>query len=114
MGLSGSTAQQAIYLRDIKHLNVPVCSLAEQHEIVRLLEERFATINQQEQKIDSALNQAETLRQSILKKAFNGQLVLQDPNDEPATVLLNRIRSNREKTTKNKQSKKAKKIKATA
>lgn len=44
---------------------LPLCSLTEQQEIVRLLEERFAAIEQQEQEINSALNQAERLRQTI-------------------------------------------------
>jgi len=38
------------------------------------------------------------LRQSILKKAFEGKLVPQDPNDEPANVLLARIKAEREKS----------------
>ena len=74
---------------------LPLCSLAEQQEIVRLLEERFTAIEQQEREIDSALTQAEMLRQALLKRAFSGQLVAQDPNDEPASVLLNRIRAER-------------------
>ena len=93
---------------------LPLCSLAEQQEIVRLLEERFAAIEWQEREIDSALNQAEMLRQSILKKAFNGWLVAQNPNDEPASVLLDRIRAEREQVAKNNHSKKTKKRKTTA
>ena len=112
--LSGSTAQQAIYLRDIKGLNIPVCSLSEQQEIVRLLDGRFAVLEQQEREIDLALKQAETLRQAILKKAFAGQLVPQDPYDEPASVLLDRIRTEREKVMQNNHSKKTKKRKTTA
>ncbi|MXX39071.1 MAG: restriction endonuclease subunit S, partial [Gemmatimonadetes bacterium] len=93
---------------------LPLCSLAEQQEIVRLLEERFAAIEQQEREIDSALNQAEMLRQSILKKAFTGQLVPQDPRDEPASVLLERIKAEREKAAQNNHSKKTRKKKTTA
>ena len=93
---------------------LPLCALAEQQKIVCLLEERFAAIEQQEREIDSALKQAETLRQAILKKAFSGQLVTQDPRDEPASALLDRIRAEREKAVKNNHSKKTKKKKTTA
>ena len=93
---------------------LPLCALAEQQKIVCLLEERFATIEQQERGIDSALKQAETLRQAILKKAFSGQLVPQDPHDEPASVLLDRIRAEKEKAEKNNHSKKTKKKKPIA
>ena len=72
---------------------LPLCSPVEQQEIVRLLEKQFEAIDQQDREIDSALKQAETLRQSILKKAFTGQLVPQDSHDEPASVLLDRIRA---------------------
>ncbi len=47
--------------------------------------------------IEIAIQQAETLRQSILQKAFSGQLVEQDPDDEPASVLLERIRAEKAK-----------------
>ena len=93
---------------------LPLCSLAEQQEIVRLLEERFVAIEWQEREINSALNQAEMLRQSILKKAFSGQLVPQDPDDEPGSSLLERIKAEKEKAAQNNHSKKTKKRKTTA
>ena len=72
---------------------VRFCSLPEQQEIVRLLDEQFTVIKQNEREIDTALKRSEALRQSILNKAFSGQLVAQDPADEPAAVLLERMRS---------------------
>ena len=73
----------------------PFCSLPEQQEIVRLLEEQFTVIEQNEREIDAALKRSEALRQSILKRAFSGQLVPQDPTDEPASQLLARIQAER-------------------
>ena len=74
------------------------CSLLEQQEIVRLLDEQFEVIEQNEREIDAALKQSEALRQAILKKAFTGRLVPQDPSDEPASELLARLRAMREGT----------------
>lgn len=75
---------------------VPLCSLPEQQEIVRLLDEQFDVIEWNEREIDAALRRSEALRQSILKKAFTGQLVPQDPDDEPASVLLARLRAQKQ------------------
>jgi type I restriction enzyme S subunit len=74
----------------------PLCSLPEQREIVRLLDEQFTVIEQNEREIDAALKRSAALRQSILKKAFTGQLVPQDSTEEPASALLERIREERQ------------------
>ena len=71
----------------------PVCSLAEQAEVVRLLDTSLEAAETLDREIDANLTRAKALRQSILKKAFSGQLVPQDPNDEPAVTLLQRIRA---------------------
>jgi len=57
---------------------------------------QFSEIDALEADIDLNLQKAEALRQSILKKAFAGELVPQDPADEPAAALLARIRAERE------------------
>jgi type I restriction enzyme S subunit len=57
-----------------------------------------------EETITASLHQSEALRQSILKKAFEGKLVPQDPNDEPASELLEMITSEKAKASKTKAS----------
>lgn len=81
---------------EIQSLVVPVCGLTEQELILEELESKLSEADQLDQTLATALQQADALRQSILKKAFCGQLVPQDENDEPAAALLERIRANRE------------------
>jgi type I restriction enzyme S subunit len=90
---SGSTAQQAIYLRDVQHVAVPICSLEEQNEIARLLDEKLTNADELEAAIDREMMRAESLRRSIIRRAFSGQIVAQDPADESASILLERIRA---------------------
>jgi type I restriction enzyme S subunit len=87
----------------LKELHFPICSPAEQAEIVRLLDARLDAADALEAEIDAALSRAEALRQSILKKAFSGRLVPQDPTDEPAAALLERIKAGRAKAPKTKR-----------
>jgi type I restriction enzyme, S subunit len=90
---------------EAKRLPVPIPPLAEQKEIVHRIESLFNlanTIANQKSQIQTNL---ETLNQSILAKAFRGELVPQDPNDEPASVLLERIRQEKAKTQPTKRQK---------
>ncbi|WP_121632111.1 restriction endonuclease subunit S [Tropicibacter alexandrii] len=88
----------------LKALPVPICSPEEQAEITRILDERLSAADALEAEIDAGLTRAEALRQSILKQAFSGKLVPQDPKDEPAATLLARIKA--EKATKPKRQRK--------
>ncbi len=77
---------------------LPLPSLMEQAEIVRTLDARLGAAEMLIVEIESSLERAESLRQSILNQAFSGQLVLQDSTDEPASVLVSRLRAQRAKT----------------
>ena len=85
----------ALYQRDIFPLKVKSANLQEQNAIVQEIESRLSVADKIDEAISQSLKQAEALRQSILKKAFSGKLVPQDPNDEPADKLLARIRAER-------------------
>jgi type I restriction enzyme S subunit len=77
----------------------PLPPLAEQKRIVEEVERCLSVIEDLASNIEANLQKAEALRQSILKKAFAGELVPQDPSDEPASVLLERIRAERAEKT---------------
>jgi type I restriction enzyme S subunit len=81
----------------VRSLSIALPSYEEQQHIVEELESRLTVCDKIEESIEHSLKQSEALRQSILKKAFEGKLVPQNPNDEPASVLLDRIKSEREK-----------------
>jgi type I restriction enzyme, S subunit len=96
---SGSTAQPHFYLAEIRSFPVQLIPIKEQKEIVRCIESLFKLADNIEQQYQQAETNLETLNQSILAKAFRGELVPQDPNDEPASVLLERIRAERDRAT---------------
>jgi type I restriction enzyme S subunit len=94
----------------IKNIIVPICNDEEMAETVKRLEAQLSEIDHLEAELLQLSLRGESLRQSILTKAFSGQLVPQDPNDEPASVLLERIKAEKEATAITKQ--KPKKFKA--
>ena len=105
-GISGS---------DIKEMPVPLCNLAEQVEIQDRVDEKLSGVSRLLADIEQNLDRAKSLGQSILKKTFSGQLVAQDPSDEPASVLLDRIKAEKEQTCKSgKSPKKTRKKRKTA
>ena len=97
---------------EIQSLVVALCGIEEQKQIQMELESRLSEVDQLEQTITTSLQQAETLRQSILKKAFSGQLVAQDANDEPASALLARIKAEKAAQTTMAKPRKSKQVAA--
>lgn len=101
-GLTKGAVKAGLRLDDIRSFPVPFCGLLEQEKVVEILKERLSIIDNVEQTIDLELQKSQSLRQSILKKAFSGQLVAQNPKDEPAHVLLEHIRAEKTSAAKTK------------
>lgn len=91
-----ATAQPDLGLEYIRLFHIPLPPISEQERIVNEVERRLSIIEEVESTVSANLKRAERLRQSILQRAFSGKLVPQDPNDEPASVLLERIKAERE------------------
>lgn len=87
---------------------IPLPPLEEQQEIVRRVEKLFALVDSLEAKYRKAMERVEKLEQAILAKAFRGELVEPDPNDEPAEELLKRILEEKAKLESGKKSRKPK------
>lgn len=88
-----TTNLASINLTKLGALPIPVPPVDEQRAIVAEIDRRLAITDRTAAEIDLQLARAARLRQSILKHAFEGKLVPQDPADEPATALLERIRT---------------------
>lgn len=85
--------QKALNKKRVASIQFPLCSVEEQSAVVKALSETLSFVENLDNELDVQLAKSEALRQSILKKAFSGQLVPQDPNDEPASELLARIQA---------------------
>jgi type I restriction enzyme, S subunit len=99
--VDASFAQKGVAVRginvgDVRLMEIPLPPRAEQREIVHHIEGAFNWINRLILEAASARKLIEHLDQSILAKAFRGELVPQNPNDEPASVLLERIKAERQ------------------
>lgn len=92
-GRGTGTTFDAITGNQLKNFEIPLPPLAEQQAIVSEVERRLSVADEVEKTVTTELKRAEQLRQSMLKQAFSGKLVPQDPNDEPANALLERIRA---------------------
>ena len=88
-GNAGQLRVSSMYMQDIL---IPFPSLNEQYVIIDEIEKSFSVINDIESNVEICLLQKQFLRNSILKNAFEGKLVAQDPHDEPASILLEKIK----------------------
>ncbi|RAS24585.1 MULTISPECIES: restriction endonuclease subunit S [unclassified Pseudomonas] len=91
--LGSGNNQQALNKKAVQSLPFPLPPLSEQSEIVCRIEKLFSLVDQLEKKVNEAKTRIDRLTQSILAKAFRGELVPQDPNEEPASLILERIRA---------------------
>jgi type I restriction enzyme S subunit len=92
-----SAGQNGLSGKDLKLTPIPLPPLAEQHEIVHQVNKLFSLADKLESHYQKAKSRTDKLSQSVLAKAFRGELVPQDPNDEPAEKLLARILEEKKK-----------------
>ena len=87
--------QKALNKERVVNMPIPLPSIDEQSVLIEALEGQLSIIERIDRDITNCLTYSDYLRQAILRNALCGRLVRQDPNDEPASVLLDRIRAER-------------------
>lgn len=90
-----TAGQYNLNLQSLRSLEIPLPPLGEQRRIVAEVERQLSLVDALAAATAAALKRSAALRRSILERAFSGKLVPQDPSDEPASVLLDRIRAER-------------------
>ncbi|BAZ03260.1 restriction modification system DNA specificity subunit (plasmid) [Tolypothrix tenuis PCC 7101] len=95
--INQGAAQPNLNTEIVRNIKIPIPPQEELQVIIKLLKHQLSTVSELKTLVNNKLELAVTLDQSILAKAFRGELVPQDPNDEPASVLLERIREERAK-----------------
>ncbi|MDE2590669.1 MAG: restriction endonuclease subunit S, partial [Patescibacteria group bacterium] len=104
IGIStAGTVQRVLNTKTFAKLVIPLPPLNEQKQIVSILSKYFSLIKNDETIVNLMLNKLSILKTTILKSAFEGKLVPQDPNDETASVLLERIKQEKEKLQESKK-----------
>ena len=101
---TGSAIPNVKGVDELKAIPLPIVTIEEQKEIVRKVEELFHFADSIEARYQKAKAWFDKIPQSILAKAFRGELVPQNENDEPASVLLQRIRQEKNKAIRQKSS----------
>ncbi len=109
-----TTNLASINLTLLRSFPVPVPPADEQAEIVELVRTQLEHVDRQIAATEVAIRQSDAQRQNILRAAFAGQLVPQDPNDQPASALLERIRASRAERAKQPKTLKSKRHKEIA
>ena len=89
--LQSGTTRKRISRKNLSTISIPLPPLEDQKRIVAAIEEQFSRVDSAKTTLERCLQRCSLLRRSILSAAFSGRLVEQDPNDEPASVLLERI-----------------------
>ena len=100
---SSTSGLHTLNISKVSNLIVPVASSAEETAVVVQIEGKLSKVDRALEEVDTQLARSKALRQSILKKACAGQLVAQDPSDEPASVLLDRIKVEKEQASKSRR-----------
>jgi len=103
---SSTSGLYTLNISKVENFTLPLCTIEEQHQIVKEIETRLSVCDKLEATIAEALQKSEALRQSILKRAFEGELLSEKeleearnaPDWEPAEKLLERIKAEKEKT----------------
>ncbi len=111
---SSTSGLYTLSLSKVSALPVPLPPLSEQRKIVEEVERCFSVIDEMEKAVQQSQRQAERLRQSVLKRAFEGKLVPQEPSDEPASALLARIQAEKARREAEKKARKRSRKKKSA
>ena len=99
---SSSAGLHTLSISKVSALPIPLCAVQEMEVVVERIEKLFKAIDLMEQEYQKASKLCDRLDQATLSKAFRGELVPQDPNDEPAAALLERILAENSAQTKGK------------
>lgn len=112
--LQSGSSYPAVRKSEVFNQFIPVCSMEEQNAISEELDRQFSIITHFENTIEKNILNIESFKQSVLRKAFEGELSEQDVNDEPASILLERIKTEKKEYLEREKEKKSnlKKIKA--